>query len=230
MGLGFYGRSFALADPSCTQAGCMFTAGGAAGPCTDSVGTLSYGEIQRLITDGATPELDSVAAVKTLVYEGNNWVSYDDATTFQMKIDYANNNCLGGTMVWAVSLDDRQGTAASALANGAGASIPPMNLYVSAGDNPGLCKWSSCGGVCPSGFSSAIQVQDGCPEEIFRSFCCPVNDMAWCTPHYNTIAGRVDCSPIACSSGTTLLTTSRYFRTDFGYTSCDTYGLVNSND
>src|SRR5689334_5956452 len=98
LGLGFYGRSFTLADPGCNTAGCRFTSGAPAGPCTDDVGTLSYGEILAQVAAGAQPRLDTAAAAQTLVYGdgGNYWVSYDDATTFKMKIDYANNNCLGG--------------------------------------------------------------------------------------------------------------------------------------
>ncbi len=46
MGMGFYGRSFTLADPNCKHAGCPFSAGGKPGPCTASAGTLSYAEIK----------------------------------------------------------------------------------------------------------------------------------------------------------------------------------------
>jgi GH18 family chitinase len=130
LGLGFYGRSYALADPSCNTAGCPFISGAPAGPCRNSVGTLSYGEIQRLIEAGAQPVLDEKAAVQTLTYGGNNWVSYDDETTLRMKVDYANNNCLGGTMVWAASTDDSKDSAATALAAASGISIGPKGTRV----------------------------------------------------------------------------------------------------
>ena len=38
MGVGFYGRSFTLSDPSCNHAGCPFSAGGNPGPCSASAG------------------------------------------------------------------------------------------------------------------------------------------------------------------------------------------------
>lgn len=41
-----------------------------------------------------------------MVYNGNSWISYDDATTFKLKIDFANGKGLGGLMIWAVDLDD----------------------------------------------------------------------------------------------------------------------------
>ena len=34
-----------------------------------------------------------------------NRVSYDDNETFALKTTYANNLCLGGTMIWALDLD-----------------------------------------------------------------------------------------------------------------------------
>ena len=85
MGLGFYGRSFTLSDPSCTTPGCQFSGPAPPGPCTASAGTLSYGEIKALIPTGRTT-LDTKAAVRILTYGGNNWASYDDATTIGMKV------------------------------------------------------------------------------------------------------------------------------------------------
>lgn len=41
--------------------------------------------------------------------------SFDDATTFQYKIDYANKLGLSGLMVWAIDLDDGQHTALNAI-------------------------------------------------------------------------------------------------------------------
>ncbi|KAL1869089.1 hypothetical protein VTK73DRAFT_3367 [Phialemonium thermophilum] len=135
LGLGFYGRSFALQNPSCTAPGCPFSGGAPAGPCTDSVGTLSFVEIEDIIAGGATVTLDEAAAVKIVTYDGN-WVSYDDASTLQKKVEYANSICLGGTMVWAVSLDDSK----------APNLITPRDLG---------CFWTDCGtsltASCPSG-------------------------------------------------------------------------------
>lgn len=145
MGLGFYGRSFTLADPSCTSPGCPFSSGAPAGPCTDSVGTLSFAEIEQIIAAGATPTLDASAAVMQVVYDGDNWVSYDNAETFQMKLQYANEHCIGGTMVWAVSLDDSEGTAASALSATTGRQVASLAAVVQTPDPITTCEWSNCG-------------------------------------------------------------------------------------
>lgn len=109
---------FTLADPTCTALGCPFSAAGKPGPCTNSIGTLSDDEIADAVAGGAKVSLDKVAAVK-YASRGDQWVSYDDAETFAMKIDYANQRCLGGTMVWAVSQDswDRSSSALAKLAS-----------------------------------------------------------------------------------------------------------------
>ena len=132
LGLGFYGRSFQLADASCWKPGCAFTGPGAAGRCTQTAGILSYREINDILAStGATAYLDKDAAVRYLVYGDSNWVSYDDAVTFAAKIDYANKLGLGGLMIWAVDLDDAKQQALKVVAGGAdglGAVDNPFTL------------------------------------------------------------------------------------------------------
>ncbi|KIJ27013.1 glycoside hydrolase family 18 protein [Sphaerobolus stellatus SS14] len=120
MGLGFYGRSFQLATPSCSSPGCNFAGPSNAGPCTGSPGTLSYSEIQDIISEkNLTATWDRTAAVKYIVWNNDQWVSYDDKDTFGQKLDFANNLCLGGVMVWSADEDDSVGTAIASLAGNA---------------------------------------------------------------------------------------------------------------
>ncbi|OHW97432.1 glycoside hydrolase family 18 protein [Colletotrichum incanum] len=106
MGLGFYGRSFTMKDPGCMSAGCPFTSGADGGACTGTPGVLSAAEIHDIVDKGAKVTFDQAAAVKIATWNSNQWVSWDDAETLKLKIDYANQRCLGGTMVWAIDLDD----------------------------------------------------------------------------------------------------------------------------
>ncbi|GKT65310.1 chitinase [Colletotrichum tofieldiae] len=106
MGLGFYGRSFTMEDPGCMSAGCPFTSGADGGACTGTPGVLSAAEIHDIVDKGAKVTFDPAAAVKIATWNSNQWVSWDDAETLKLKIDYANQRCLGGTMVWAIDLDD----------------------------------------------------------------------------------------------------------------------------
>jgi len=87
---------FTMSSSSCLDAGCPFSGPGNAGPCTASPGTLSDVEIRNVILNGATVTLDPVAAVEIVTWDSNQWVSYDDQQSFQMKIDYANSHCIGG--------------------------------------------------------------------------------------------------------------------------------------
>jgi chitinase len=48
-GMGFYGRSFTLTDPSCSSPGCTVASGGNAGKCSNTVGVLLNPEIQDII-------------------------------------------------------------------------------------------------------------------------------------------------------------------------------------
>lgn len=86
LGLGWYGRSFTLTDPSCSTPNgvCEFSAGGNPGQCTNSAGTLSNAEILRIIAaGGAVESYDSTAAVKWITWNSNQWVSFDDGETMQ---------------------------------------------------------------------------------------------------------------------------------------------------
>lgn len=125
MGLGFYGRSFTMKDPSCMTAGCPFTDGAHGGQCTGTPGVLSAHEIVQIIANGATVTFDAAAGVKIVTWDTNQWVSWDDAETLKIKQDYANRRCLGGTMVWAIDLDD--GTLINAL--GSNMARPKAEIY-----------------------------------------------------------------------------------------------------
>jgi chitinase len=107
MGFGFYGRSFQLADPSCTIPGCPFTGTAAPGPCSATGGILMYYEIMALLAQNPSlkPVWDKTAAVKYITFKApdgsTTWVSYDDADTFKQKVDFANNIGLSGALIWA---------------------------------------------------------------------------------------------------------------------------------
>jgi chitinase len=79
---------------------------------------------------GGNPYFDKEAAAKYIVYGGNNWISFDDAETFKLKIDYANKMGLGGLMVWAIDQDDIRLTALRAVTDSdlANDDSPPFNL------------------------------------------------------------------------------------------------------
>ncbi|KAF2824330.1 glycoside hydrolase [Ophiobolus disseminans] len=120
MGFGFYGRSFQLQDASCNTPGCRFKGGAAAGPCSDTSGILMYYEIMNLLKQNPSlkPIHDKDASVKYLVYNNDQWLSYDDAQTMKQKREWANKIGLGGSLIWASDADDDKYTAHTGLLGG----------------------------------------------------------------------------------------------------------------
>ena len=108
LGFGFYGRSFTLADPGCTEPGCQFSGASDPGPCSATGGVLNYYEIMNILKGTAskkraaiTPTHDKTAAVNHFTFDNDQWVSYDDAVTLKQKTDWANSVGLGGAFIWA---------------------------------------------------------------------------------------------------------------------------------
>ncbi|KUI70319.1 Chitotriosidase-1 [Cytospora mali] len=117
LGFGFYGRSFQLSDGNCIEPGCPFSGAGTAGDCTATAGILSYKEIMSIVSQGeSVPIWSEKDAVMYMTYDdGGSWISFDNNQTFQQKVEFANNHCLGGVMIWAVDLDTYDWQALSGL-------------------------------------------------------------------------------------------------------------------
>ncbi|KAI0536383.1 chitinase [Xylaria digitata] len=206
MGMGFYGRSFTLSDPSCKTAGCGFSAGGIPGRCSASSGTLMFSEIQEIVADGATVTKDDKAAVTIVTWDNDQWVSFDDDDTLKAKLDYANGKCLGGVMVWAASTDDNKGTAIRALSKAAGRTDLTMALESKSKTDPSQCIWGECGAACPSGLvpveesgsnASPLGIELGCSQGK-RNFCCPSKNPPTCkwkgSPKFCGLLSKNQCS------------------------------------
>ncbi|KAI5919754.1 glycoside hydrolase [Camillea tinctor] len=218
LGLGFYGRSFTLSDPVCKVAGCGFSGGGKAGECTNSVGTLSFVEIQRLVDAGADITLDKDAAVQIVTWDNDQWVSYDNEETFKMKLDYANKLCLGGSMVWASSTDDSLGTAAEALSATTGKIALSLKATDKSADTFSQCAWGQCAPkgktTCPAQLSAAqfasgkgkgnIGFYNDCKKGEERAYCCPKDDVPTCQWRGHGI----NCSNEKCTEGEVEVTTN----------------------
>ncbi|RMZ85693.1 hypothetical protein DV736_g6556, partial [Chaetothyriales sp. CBS 134916] len=202
LGLALYGRSFTLSDPSCSTPNgvCEFSAGGNAGQCTQTAGILSGAEIlQVLAQTGAQPTFDTEAAVKWITWDSNQWVSYDDGDTFALKKQAANNLCLGGTMVWAVDMDNGNGdmnsemTGASSLSTQEKAQLKDrINQSVQQAISLNTCYWTECGDGCQKGYFSQTQArgqingvnyQEVCKNGQVEQLCCPsgstMGDCVW---------------------------------------------------
>lgn len=186
MGFGFYGRSFQLSDPSCSTPGCAFSGGGDAGPCSATSGILMYYEIQAILNqvDGLEPVYDEDAAVKYLVFDDDQWVSYDDADTFGDKLAWANAIGIGGSLIWAADTDDDQFTAMSGL----------LGEEVSHVDTTTSLSVKTLA-VTESSVVSTLIGQNGQDCSLMKSYSCTHKDNLRCESGYTLVGwDRDGCS------------------------------------
>ncbi|OCL06227.1 glycoside hydrolase family 18 protein, partial [Glonium stellatum] len=184
MGMGWYGRSFTLTDSSCNTPNgiCKFSGGANSGPCSDASGILDNQEINDIISkNNLNPTWDKTAAVKWISW-GNQWVSYDDADTFQQKRDFANSRCLGGAMVWAMDQIDQKADNGLAPASGITTEQQSNAQQMSADLQAGItCYTTDCAAKCKKGTTGVAQMngQPGqlstnnrCKKNEYRNLCC----------------------------------------------------------
>ncbi|KAF5483009.1 Endochitinase [Colletotrichum siamense] len=102
MGFGFYGRSFTMSDPSCFRPDgvCRFRTGGMPGSCSVAAGVLTYQEIASCNSSlDVQTFYDPDRTVLYNVFEGSQWVSYDNAVSFKAKLERLSSRCLSGPMI-----------------------------------------------------------------------------------------------------------------------------------
>jgi chitinase len=105
LGLAAYGRTYKLADESCTLAGCPFSSAGEGG-CAGEKGFMPYFTIDEYVQGKNLKSLTFNAETGSmeLVLKDNVWISYDTPQTLQLKYDFANQSCFRGIMWWAVDM------------------------------------------------------------------------------------------------------------------------------
>ncbi|RAK99304.1 class V chitinase [Aspergillus ibericus CBS 121593] len=199
LGIAFYSRAFTVADTGCTTPGCLFGSGFTPGPCSRQTGILMNSEIDDIrARKSLTPSLDKDAAGQILTWD-NQWASYDDETTFKMRIDFAKKTCLGGVMVWAVSHDTRDAAYSRALAGAAPLTkpianrrVPPAAATILQDERSRQCKWTACGQTCTGDYVAISRLDPkfrkgelmldsiGCPKGLTHTLCCPKDDIPKC--------------------------------------------------
>ncbi|KAF0317756.1 glycosyl hydrolases family 18 protein, partial [Colletotrichum asianum] len=149
MGLGFYGRAFQLAGPSCNKSGCLFKGGATKGACSGESGILSYREIQEVI------QINKIKTRKPVSKKGPRGQAR-----------------LGGYLIWAIDQDNAEMSALAAVLD-----HEPLGDFksIDKGDeNCELCYVSSCGVEdCKAG---EIKITDQkCGDEQKSTLCCPLS-------------------------------------------------------
>jgi len=150
---------------------------------------------------------DKASSVKWMTYGSNQWVSFDDAESFQAKVKYMYSRCLKGLMIWDLGLDSANYDALIGLfgqeAVSQGLQDSSLNpdeekrlvddLAVYTGQNcynTYACTDDKTGSKsCNPGFSSLeighemhANLGDGsssilCPKGKFQHVCCPTKAM-----------------------------------------------------
>ncbi len=117
IGVSSYGRSFKMANPSCTGPTCTFLGArnqspAQAGTCTGTSGYISDAEIRQIIKiqdsgwSDATyvSTYDEESDSDIFIYDGTEWVAWMDKLTKQRRTDLYKSLGFAGTSDWAVDL------------------------------------------------------------------------------------------------------------------------------
>ncbi|PWN48363.1 hypothetical protein IE53DRAFT_363961 [Violaceomyces palustris] len=236
LGIGFYGRSFHLTDPSCSDPGCSFSDGGATVGCSTESGEIRYADIMQILAGSSSePIYDPGAEVMYTTYnDGNDWVSYDNAATFQKKVEYANSNCLGGTMIWSIDEDTPTFDALVGL-------YPTVSGSFT-GDvhrGPEGCRTMACGvDTCPVGFTKvgstylSEEFKDSCRTNPNpAAICCPTTtaptDCYWTNEiAFERCAGSCRIGEVACMDDPTTGGSYKELccKSSFNYKNCEWVG------
>ncbi|KAJ6096607.1 Glycoside hydrolase superfamily [Penicillium sp. IBT 16267x] len=205
LGMAFYGRSYTIESPSCSEPGCQYLSAGTAGNCSQSAGILFNSEIEALISDqNLTSTLYTDAAVKTITWDNDQWVSYDDEETWKLKADYAKSVCIGGVMVWSIDEDDDVHTFSNGLAAALGNTVN-LNSSTTSTDSTSpildttqtttvyrqdnYCRFINCGEICPNGFSDIVREDNKKQIMLDSTECLPGADQTQtlCCPTSSTL-------------------------------------------
>ncbi|KAK7923665.1 hypothetical protein PG985_007736 [Apiospora marii] len=228
LGLGFYGRSYTLEDPSCSLPGCPFTSGGRAGACTGESGILSFQEISELVDKNIKPVRDDKAAAMYVAFDQDQWVSYDNVQTIKEKVDFANKNGLLGLFIWALDLDNDNYDALAAVLDSRGGlgTFGKQNGVGPANDTTwqpedGNCYLSACStsSSCKGG-TQTVGSKIPCDKDgEFRWACCPrgaAPDAKSCTWRSSLSTALSPPCTDHCSSDEVEIVQSKWFVEDGG--------------
>ncbi|RAH86063.1 glycoside hydrolase, partial [Aspergillus japonicus CBS 114.51] len=108
VGVASYGRSFEMTTAGCYSSSCTWSAGGAAGPCTQTTGYISNAEINQILAENSDAQwiFDSASDSDILVYNDTQWVGYMTNTTKSTRTAYYQTYNFAGTSEWAIDLEE----------------------------------------------------------------------------------------------------------------------------
>ncbi|KAL6364312.1 hypothetical protein LRP88_02231 [Fusarium phalaenopsidis] len=159
LGTGFYGRAFTASSRDCLKPGCRYESGAPRQKCSNEVSVMMNSEIMDVIKrTNAKPQLKKKAAVKTLVFDDDNWVAYNDEETLKIKVDFAKKQCLSGVMAAGRKFSE----------SSIGGPQPVTDNGLDEKKTKHVqCKWTNCGQLCPSGWIRMLRKDDKARENEY---------------------------------------------------------------
>jgi len=109
IGLATYGRSFTLSNANNNGLGAATSGGGTQGAYTGESGFLAYFEICQRINTAGTTVVYNTEHQAPYLYNGNQWVGYDNERSLTEKMTYVRTGGFAGWMIWNIDLDDYSG-------------------------------------------------------------------------------------------------------------------------
>ncbi|XP_070506293.1 chitinase-3-like protein 1 [Chironomus tepperi] len=106
VGIPLYGNSFTLSNSSNYFVGAPSSGAGTAGKFVAQDGFLPYNEICYNIKNGVFARYWENTQKVPYAVGGNQWVGYDDAESIAYKVNYIQDNNLGGAMFWSIETED----------------------------------------------------------------------------------------------------------------------------
>ncbi|KAK0114603.1 hypothetical protein ONS95_014088 [Cadophora gregata] len=214
-GLANYGRGYTLADPNCNSVGCKFIGASKKSRCTGSDGVMSLTEInQFLVKDqGIQPRLNPDSMMMEITWD-DQWIGYDDEQSFELKRQFADSLCFGGTMYWSIDFNSGAGEGGLEPEVTTDGTCGPQNGQKVCGNGFGDCcspgGWcgstdAHCGSGCQSGKClTNFETSDGtCGAMHGNSYCGNWEQGPCCSSSGFCGNSPAHCSILTGSDGTT---------------------------
>ncbi|KAJ5710985.1 glycoside hydrolase [Penicillium malachiteum] len=188
LGLAFYARAYTLSDPNCVEPGCEFASGANKGQCSREVGILLNSEIDEIVADKSLKSKFYSGADVQVLHWDDQWLSYDDAKTLQLKNRDAKYSMALGEVSNRTSISVPGLFQRKSVSSG---SDDDYDTYINKTTEHLQCTWSNCGEFCPAGWQmmtrddkwkhkdGEIMLDDtACTSPHARRLCCPPSETA----------------------------------------------------
>ncbi|KAL3289217.1 hypothetical protein HHI36_003651 [Cryptolaemus montrouzieri] len=107
LGIGTYGRTFTLQDPSNQGLYAPVTGAGKETEYSQEAGIIGFNELCEFYPNAFKDAVyDEEQMVPHVVVDGNQWIGYDDVSSVTKKSIYARDIGAAGVMIWSLDTDD----------------------------------------------------------------------------------------------------------------------------